>query len=223
MKPAAMPWAALWRDHIARNSQESVSPGQQPRRNGGPQSNSLLGTKSCWQTHVWVWKGLLPSVNLRLNHNRHFNCSLVSHLEPSHSAKPCSDPCLWDDKCWENRCCFEPVSLGTICYIGIDNYHKIILPSREGDGTLLLPGKCHEWRSLVSCSPWGLEESDTTERLPFHFSLSCIGEGNGNRLQWSCLENPRDREPGGLPSMGSHRVGHDWSDLAAAAAVLPSL
>ena len=40
--------------------------------------------------------------------------------------------------------------------------------------------------------PWGREESDTTERLPFHFSLSCIGEGNGNPLQCSCLENPRD-------------------------------
>ena len=38
----------------------------------------------------------------------------------------------------------------------------------------------------------GLEESDTTERLPFHFSLSCFGEGNGNSLQCSCLENPRD-------------------------------
>ena len=35
-------------------------------------------------------------------------------------------------------------------------------------------------------------ESDMTERLPFHFSLSCIGEGNGNPLQRSCLENPRD-------------------------------
>ena len=39
---------------------------------------------------------------------------------------------------------------------------------------------------------WGHEESDTTERLPFHFSLSCTGEGNGNPLQCSCLENPRD-------------------------------
>ena len=36
-----------------------------------------------------------------------------------------------------------------------------------------------------------------------------LGEGNGNPLQYSCLENPRDGEPGGLPSMGSHRVGHD--------------
>ena len=45
----------------------------------------------------------------------------------------------------------------------------------------------------MGCSLWGLEESDTTERLHFHFSLSCIGEGNGNPLQCSCLENPRDR------------------------------
>ena len=57
---------------------------------------------------------------------------------------------------------------------------------------VLLPGESHEQRSLVGCSPWGREESDTTERLDFHFSLSCIGEGNGNPLQCSCLENPRD-------------------------------
>ena len=58
-----------------------------------------------------------------------------------------------------------------------------------------------------------------TEQLHFHFSLSCVGEGNGNPLQCSCLENSRDGESGGLPSMGSHRVGHEWSDLAIAAAV----
>ena len=63
-----------------------------------------------------------------------------------------------------------------------------------------LAGGSHGWRSLVGHGPWGLEESDTTgreesdttERLHFHFSLSCIGEGNGNPLQCSCLENPRD-------------------------------
>ena len=117
----------------------------------------------------------------------------------------------------------------------------------------------------MGCSPRGCEESVTTERLNFHFSLSCIGEGNGNPLQCSCLENPRDggawwaavcgvaqsrtrlsdftfafhfhalekemathssalawripwtEEPGGLPSMGSHRVRHGRSNLAAAA------
>ena len=57
---------------------------------------------------------------------------------------------------------------------------------------VLLPGKSHRWRSLVGCSPWGREESDMTERLHFHFLLSCIGEGNGKPLQCSCLENPRD-------------------------------
>ena len=57
---------------------------------------------------------------------------------------------------------------------------------------VLLHGKSHGWRSLVGCSPWGLYESNSTERLHFHFSLSCIGEGNGTPLQYSCLENPRD-------------------------------
>ena len=64
----------------------------------------------------------------------------------------------------------------------------------------------------------GSLELDTTERLHFHFSLSRIGEGNGNPLQCSYLENPSDGEPGGLLSMGSHRVRHDWRDLAAAVA-----
>ena len=55
-----------------------------------------------------------------------------------------------------------------------------------------MPGKSHGRRSLKGCSPWDREESDTTEQLHFHFSLSCIGEGNGNPHQCSCLENPRD-------------------------------
>ena len=58
---------------------------------------------------------------------------------------------------------------------------------------VLLPGKSHGQMSLVGCSAWGREESDVTERLHFHFSLSCIGEANGNPLQCSFLENPRER------------------------------
>ena len=68
------------------------------------------------------------------------------------------------------------------------------------------------WKIPWTGEPGGLQfmgSSDTTERLHFHFSLSHIGEGNGNPLQCSCLENPRDSEPSGLPSMGSHRVRHD--------------
>jgi len=57
---------------------------------------------------------------------------------------------------------------------------------------VFLPGESQGRGSLVGCSPWGCWESDTTERLHFIFSLSCIGEGNGNPLQCSCLENPRD-------------------------------
>ena len=57
---------------------------------------------------------------------------------------------------------------------------------------VVLPGKSHGLRSLVGCSPWDRYESDTTDQLHFHFSLSCIGGGNGNPLQCSCLENPRD-------------------------------
>ena len=78
------------------------------------------------------------------------------------------------------------------------------------------PGKLHGKGSLCTNS-FGLELLTLLEnlsyqfrqRLHFHVPLSCFGEGNGNPLQCSCLENPRDREPGGLPSMGLHRVAHD--------------
>ena len=62
----------------------------------------------------------------------------------------------------------------------------------------------------MGCSPWGREESDTTERLDFHLSLSCIGEGNGNPLQCSCLENPRD---GGAWWTAVYGVAQSWTRL----------
>ena len=72
-------------------------------------------------------------------------------------------------------------------------FFRICYQRRQWHPTpVLLPGKSHGRRSLVGCSPWGCKESDTTEWLHFHFSLSCIREGNGNPLQGSCLENPRD-------------------------------
>ena len=73
---------------------------------------------------------------------------------------------------------------------------------------VLLPGESHGWRSLVG--PWGCWESDTTEWLPFHFSLSFIGEGNGNPLQCSCLENPRD---GGAWWAAVSGVAQSWTWL----------
>ena len=81
---------------------------------------------------------------------------------------------------------------------------------------VLLPGKSHEWRSLVGCSPWGHEELDTTEWLHFH-ALEKEMATHSSVLAWTI---PGTGEPGGLPSMGSHRVGHDWSNLAAVAAVI---
>ena len=74
----------------------------------------------------------------------------------------------------------------------------------------LLPGKSHGQRSLVGCSPCGRSELDTTERLHFHFSLSCIGEGNCNPLQCSCLENPRD---GGAWWAAIYGVAQSWTQL----------
>ena len=74
----------------------------------------------------------------------------------------------------------------------------------------LLPGKSHGRRSLVGCSPWGRYKSDTTERLHFHFSLSCAGRGNGNPLQNSCLENPRDR---GAWWAAIYGVAQSWTQL----------
>ena len=66
----------------------------------------------------------------------------------------------------------------------------------------------------MGCSPRGCWESDTTERLPFHFSLSCIGEGNGNPLQCSCLENPRDEGVGvGASWAAVYGVTQSWTLL----------
>ena len=63
----------------------------------------------------------------------------------------------------------------------------------------------------MGCSPWDREESDTAERLHFHFSLSCIGEGNGNPLQYSCLENPTD---GGAWKAAIHGVTKSRTQLS---------
>ena len=75
---------------------------------------------------------------------------------------------------------------------------------------VLLPGKSHGWKSLVGCSPWGHEESDTTEKLHFTFHFSCFGERNDNPLQCSCLENPRD---GGAWWAAVSGVAQSWTQV----------
>ena len=119
----------------------------------------------------------------------------------------------WDLKGWEKRLLGAEGRLSRLCYkksmwdtgVCYDHLGKYSLPhsGQQVDSKcsinvrqstpVLLPGKSHGRGSLEGCSPWGRWGSDTTEWLHFHFSLPCIGEENGNPLQCSCLENPRDR------------------------------
>ena len=95
------------------------------------------------------------------------------------------------------------------------------LSLREGNGNptpVLSPGKSYGQRSLVGCSPCGRTELDATEQLHFHFSFHALEKEMANHSSVLAWRIPGTGEPGGLPPMGSHRVGHDWSDLAAAAA-----
>ena len=100
---------------------------------------------------------------------------------------------------------FSLLSLILFAYYSVYSWRR-----RWHTTPVLLPGKSHGQRSLVGCSPWGREESDMTERLHFHFSLSCIGEGNSNPLQCSCLENPRD---GGAWWAALYGVAQSWTQL----------
>ena len=94
--------------------------------------------------------------------------------------------------------------------------HRSSLWRRQWHPTpVLLPGKSHERRSLEGCNAWGRWGSDMTERLHFHFSLSCIEKEMATHSTVLAWRIPGTGEPGGLPSMGLHRVGHDLSDLAA--------
>ena len=143
-------------------------------------------------THTWERKFEAPTpTSITLHTHSHHGClgqqkpelqtitTCISHLQ---------QPSYLESKEYLGRHSFDGTPLPTII--------RIIHPSsrrRQWHPTpVLLPGKSHGQRSLVGCSPWGRKESDTTERLHFHFSLSCIGEGNGNPLQCCCLENPRD-------------------------------
>ena len=81
---------------------------------------------------------------------------------------------------------------------------------------VLLPRKSYGRRRLVGCSPWGRWGLVTTERLHFHFHFHALDKEMATHSSVLAWRIPGTGEPGGLPSMGSHRVRHDWSDLAAA-------
>ena len=116
-----------------------------------------------------------------------------------------SSQCMWREKCFKLYPTLKIWTLSSHSLKDISSSHGAWYSCRKNNGVLtiqrrrqqrptpvLLPGKSHGWRCLIGCSPWGHWGSDTTEWLHFHFSLSCTGEGNGNPLQCSCLENPRD-------------------------------
>ena len=84
----------------------------------------------------------------------------------------------------------------------------------------LLPGRSHEPRSLEGCSPWGRWGSDRLSDFTFTFHFHALEKEMATHSRVLAWRIPGTGEPGGLPSMGSHRVGHDWSDLAAAAAAV---
>ena len=128
------------------------------------------------------------------------------------------------DRQGQCSCCHVPINHFISCS-GSSRSDLLTLPGTEPLGItlshilgekaiattpVLLPGKSHGWRSLVGCGPWGRYESGTTERFHFHFSLWCIGEGNGNPLQCSCLENPRD---GGAWWAAVYGVAQSWTRL----------
>ena len=99
------------------------------------------------------------------------------------------------------------------------NIRKIYMISRRRQWhptPVLLPGKSHGRKSLEGCSPWGPWGSDTTERLHFTFHFHALEKEMATHSSVLAWRIPGTGEPGGLLSMGSHRVGHDWSDLAAA-------
>ena len=102
---------------------------------------------------------------------------------------------------------------GCVCLAVIWQWHST---------PVLLPGKSHGQRSLVGCSPWGCYESDTTEQLNnFTFHFHALEKEMATHSSVLARRIPGTGEPGGLLSMGSHRVRHDWSDLAAAAVIWP--
>ena len=85
---------------------------------------------------------------------------------------------------------------------------------------VLLPGKSRGWRSLVGYRPWGLKSRTRLSGFTFTFHFPTLEKAMATHSSVLAWRIPGIGEPGGLPSMGSHRVGHDWSDLAAAAVFL---
>ena len=106
-------------------------------------------------------------------------------------------------------------------FMYIWKFLRVDLQRRQWHPTpVLLPGKSHGWRSLVGCSQvHGVAEGQTRlSDFTFTFHFHALEKEMATHSSFLAWRIPGMGEPGGLLSMGSHRVGHDWSDLAAAAA-----
>ena len=82
---------------------------------------------------------------------------------------------------------------------------------------VLLPGESHGWRRLVGCSPGVTKNQTQLSDFTFTFHFHALEKEMAPHCSVLAWRIPGTGEPGGLPSMGSHRIRHDWSDLAAAA------
>ena len=120
----------------------------------------------------------------------------ISHMNTPSILNPLHPPCPYPTPLGHHRALnWAPCTIQQLPTTYLFTHGGTCIRRRQWHLTpALLPGKSHGWRSLAGCSPWDRKESNTTEWLHFHFSLSCIGEGNGSPLQCSCLENPRDGE-----------------------------
>ena len=146
-----------------------------------------------WQFQV-NREGIQPDIHVHPFSPRlrsHPHCDIFDGFKTSSSSTP---NFLWPSPSVFLKVWFSSPSNLTILSVWNLYRHAAWGRRRQWHPTpVLLPGKSHGWRSLEGCSPWGRWGSNMTEWLHFHFSLSCIGEGNGNPFQCSCLENLRDR------------------------------
>ena len=135
---------------------------------------------------------------------------------------------LWSCFCFVLFCSFGLVFLESthkwylMVFVFVWLISPSIIPFWKGKWqptSVFLPGKSHGWRSLAGCSPGGRKESDTTEWLHFHFHFHVLEKEMATHSSVLAWRIPGTEETGGQPSMGSHRVGHDWSDLAVAVRV----
>ena len=112
-------------------------------------------------------------------------------------------------------CSFPPWKKSRILNIS----HRILRRRQWHPTPVLLPGKSHGRRSLAGCSPWGRKSRTRPRDFTFTFHFHALEKEMAPHSSVLAGRIPGMGEPGGLPSMGLRRVGHDWSNLAAAAAV----